>query len=342
MAQKFDSLDQFDAPLRFRPGDWALDWYVANRRAVSAYVNHSSPPDAIQPLADMLGAKFAASNARELWIPMGVGRSADHELTRNACIQALQQAPELFEKFDVYLYQEVPYLAEFPDHAQRILREIQDAGGALTPECFDARDVIAQKFRLVSIFGSQFKSSHMSAKVAAAAHASAAGTDLKFAELSFRMTALPRAPMADALYSGRVQIDATVRRLKRWYPRSCKATRVRIACPTGVGRWRDDMQQLLQAFPAATFEIHLPADGMDETRAFQSDRITVHPVPGGRSGWLACVAGLLRSPHLPLIVVTGFRFAKLAPLVKAGLFPARLLPVSSIDSLVNALREVRS
>lgn len=342
LGGRMDVLGAFDAPLRYYDGEWTLDWFLANRSAMATYVNHSAPPEAVDRMAQQLAERFAASDAQELWIPMGIGISADHETTRNACLAALQSNPDLFARFDVYLYQDTPYVIDYPDHAARIVAALGQAGARLEPTCADIGGALPDKLRLLAIFGSQFKPSYMDPKTVAAAQQSGASSGMEQGEIRYRLRSLPKGPLQAALYSGRPKVEAIVRKLQRWYPRNRAARRIRILIPTGVGCWQDDMGFLLEAFPCAVFEVHLAAGAKGEAGRLDSPRLDVRIVGSSARDWAKRIARVLVSSPRPLIVVTGNKLWQAAPLVRIGLFPFRPLAVSTIDHLVAALRSLRN
>jgi LmbE family N-acetylglucosaminyl deacetylase len=330
-------LDQHDAPLRYQPGNWALDWYKKNRRSIAAFVNHSSTESEVESLVESLTPVFLAADAQEIWIPLGVGTSADHEMTRNACLRALMRLPDLSQRVEIYFYQDVPYAVMFPLHTAQIVDAIGSSGGMVERVCDDVGEAMPDKLRLLAIFGSQFKPSYMDPKVVAAAH-QAISSDSGYGELRFRIKKLPERADQISFYSGRDHLRTLLGRLEKWYPRHRSAKRIRILCPMGVGRWNDDMKLLLEAFPEAILEVHITGDAIDEPKRFVSPRIEIRPVDGLRSAWILRVLRVMFSRPRPLIVLTSAKLRKLAPLVKASCFIADPLPATTIDHLVQALR----
>lgn len=338
LGGQLDVLGTLDAPLRYSGGDWSENWFLAHRRAVSAFTNHSPSPHAIDLLADLLAARFSASDAQELWIPMGIGFNADHEATRNACLAALQRTPSLFERLDVYLYQDTPYVIEFSEHEPRIATSLREAGAVLEPTYSDIGIDLPAKLRLLSVFGSQFKPGFMDPLVVASARHAGKRVDMDFAEARYRLAALPTRPTEAELYSGRPNVEAIARQLRRWYPRRCNARRIRILSPIGVGCWQQDMGHLLDAFPEAVLEVHLSDSAAGEAERLVSARLDVRPVASSARGWLRRISRVLISRPWPMIVVTGNNLWKAAPLVRFALFLWRPLVVTSVDHLVAALR----
>lgn len=329
-------LDLHDAPLRYQPGKWTRAWYVRHRRSISAFINRSPRDTEIESLTARLITEFAAADAAEIWIPLGVGTSTDHETTRNACLRALMQSPGLGGKVRLFLYQDVPYARQFPWHTAQIVEALTAAGGTLGPVRDDIGDAMSAKLRLLEIFGSQFKPSYMEPRVIATAHQAAGSADRQ-AEIRYEIKKLPAQLDPFTLYSGREPIRALLARLQRWYPRHRTARRIRILCPMGIGRWEEDMTALLAAFPQATFEVHLTADATAETARFESPRIEVRPVPGLKLAWVLRLLRILVSRPRPLIVVTSAKLRGIAPFVRVGFFMANPLPATTIDHLIQAL-----
>lgn len=330
-------LDQHDGPLRYQPGNWTLDWYGKNRRSIAAFVNHSSTEPEVDALVESLIPVFSSTDALEIWIPLGIGTSADHEMTRNACLRALMRMPDLSRRVELFFYQDVPYVIQYPQHAAQIVDEIVASGGMVERICDDVGEAMPDKLRLLSVFGSQFKPSYMDPKVVASAD-KAISSDSGYGEVRFRIQKLPERVDQINFYSGREHIRALLVRLGKWYPRHRSAKRIRILCPMGVGRWKDDMTSLLEAFPEAILEVHVTGDAIDELDRFVSPRIEIRPVKGLRLAWILRILQVMFSRPDPLIVLTSAKLRKLAPLVKASCFFADPLPATTIDHLAQALR----
>ena len=334
-------LDGYDAPLRYQPDDWSLDWYLKNRRGISAFVNHSPTDEEIQRCADSIARLLAKTEAREIWIPLGVGTSADHETTRDACLRALVQTATPSEAGNVFLYQDVPYAKKFPHHTGQILSALVSNGAAVERITGNVTDVMAEKLRLVSIFASQFKMHYMVPKVEATArmHGLSGGG---FGELLVKLDKLPERIESFDLYSGRDAVRKIVGHLRRWLKRNRSSKRITILCPMGVGRWKEDVSSLLQEFPDTTFDFHLTGDAVDEAKRLTSPRIRIHPVNGLEWSWIRRILHVLCFWPAPLIVVTGNRFQRFTNFVRTVCIFSDPLPVTTIDHLVQALRIERT
>ncbi|MGB3797804.1 MAG: PIG-L family deacetylase [Alteraurantiacibacter sp.] len=336
------TMGELDAALRFEPGNWSVDWFKANKKSITAYINHSSPTGHVEQLAQTLADIFRQSDATELYFNIGIGRAADHEATRNACLLALQENPDLFAKFKVFLYQDVPYQVEFPDHAARLVETLNAAGCTLEAVTQDIESAMPHKLRMVSAFGSQFKANHMGPRVVATALQTAQGTSHDHAETYYRLNSLPANRLDEQLYSASDHIENLAKRLPKWLRAARKASLIQIISPVGIGHWERDMAVLLNAFPNADFRVYLPPAAIAETARLTSDRISVESVSGGGSAWGKLLIRQALGGRGPIVMTTSFKLAKLAPLAQTTLFFAKVLPVGSVDNLVSALSRMQS
>ena len=142
------------------------------------------------------------------------------------------------------------------------------------------------------------------------------------------------------LYSGRDEVKRLAARLGVWARRHRGARRITLLCPMGVGRWKEFMESLLERFPDARIDIHLTADGMDETRRFQSPRIRIHPVEPRGAAWLRRILRVMLSTPRPLVVFTGWKFSGVADFIRAAGLPFDAVPAVSVGHLVLAITHV--
>jgi LmbE family N-acetylglucosaminyl deacetylase len=329
-------LDGLDAPLRYQPGDWTLEWYLKNRRGISAFINHSAAGREVEACAASIERQLLETNAREIWIPMGIGTSADHETTRDASLHALMRLADAGREFEVFLYQDVPYAMNFPLHAGQILSSLASGGASLERLASEITDVMPEKLRLISIFASQFKMSYMRPKVEATARLTG-GSGGRMCELLVRVERLPRRIDGFELYSGRSDVLGIRGRLSGWRRRHRMARRMAILCPMGVGRWKENMEVLLRCFPDTTFDVHMTADACDETNRFVSPRIRIRPVRGLARAWIFRLLRVLLWPSCPLIIFTGTRHRNMIPLMRAMFAISNPIPATTMDHLVQAL-----
>ncbi len=328
------AMDCHDAPLRYQPGNWTPDWFRKNRRSIAAFINQAPVADEVKRWAEEIGRLIRETAADEVWFPMGVGTSTDHETTRNSCLLALM---EMRNGTEVCLYQDVPYAMNFPWHTGQILDALKDAGADLQTERVDVTSDMPEKLRLISIFASQFKMSYMGHRVENTARLAAAGSG-GFGEFIVRANRLPASVDLFELYSGRDHVRKLSRSLETWAKRHRKARRITLLCPMGVGRWKDLMGSLLDIFPDSGFDIYLTADGVDETSRFASPRIRIHPVRPSPKAWLCTILRVLIRIPRPLVVLTGWKIKKAAPLIGLLRFPFDAIPAISIGHLVSALQ----
>lgn len=330
-------LDKSDAPLRFQPGNWTREWYRRNRRSINAFLAHCSTTTEIESWAAAIEGVLAASDAAEIWLPLGVGGHADHELTRNACLRALTRLPGLEQRTALYFYQDVPYANQFPSHTDQIVRAIEAAGGIVEQQYDDITRALGGKLRLNAIFGSQFKLNYMAPKIEMAARSvGTAGSGC--GELRFRVRRLPGPIDQMAVYSGRKSVTNLVARLAGWYPRHRNTRRIRILSPIGVGRWDEDMAVLLEAFPRAAFEVHISASSLGETARLVSPRIEICTVDGRGLAWAARLLRIAVSRPWPLIVLVGEQRQRAATIIRAACILADPLPATTMNHLVHAMR----
>jgi LmbE family N-acetylglucosaminyl deacetylase len=314
-----------EGPLRYRPGRWSVEWFRRHRASVSAFISRTSGPAELAEWTDALALALAAHPADEIWAPLGIAPHTDHELARNAFLALLEQDPELPRRVPVRLYQEVPYAARYPHVTARVLAELAAEGASLEPEPVPIADAFADKLRLVSLFGSQFKLASMQPDLESAARA-AAGAGGGMAEMLYRVAAAPAHPDDLALSVVAPEVKALAGALGPWLARHRDARRVRIFLRPPAGRWADDARALLAALPGARLEVRAAGEALPEIEELRSPRVTVGPIADGARAWaLAMLRADLRGPAPTLIVTFADR-------VREGSLLARLLPLS--DTLV--------
>lgn len=333
-------LDECDAPIRYRPGNWSLGFYHRHGRSVGAFIRHCSSDEEIEAWTTAVCGILAATDAQEIWFPMGVGDHADHELARNACLRALSRNSGIEQRAKLFFYQDVPYANQFPEHTGQILEAISTAGGVLEWQREDISAALEGKLRMNAIYASQFKLSYMAPKIEEAAR-SASPTGEGCCELLFKVKSLPGPIEPLALYSTRDAVQCLADRLGSWYSRHRLAERIRILSPVGAGRWADDMSFLLKAFPKATFELHISDTTVGETAYLASPRIEIRTVTGRSGAWLKRLLLIAVGRPFPLIVLTGANRQGSARLIRAAFSLADPLPAINTNYLVQALRLVQ-
>jgi LmbE family N-acetylglucosaminyl deacetylase len=340
LGGRFTTLDEPDAPLRYQPGECTFDWYRDHQALVDAFVDHYSSDQEIESWAASIERLLATTDAQEIWLPLGVGGQADHELTRNACLRALGRLRGVEDRIALFFYQDVPYSVRFPAHTEQILDAFTAAGGTLRRQAEDIAEVLGDKVRLMSIYESQFRLSEMAAEVVAAARrASPSGEG--FCELRFKVTALPGPIDPLSAYSGRGAVENLVMRLDAWYRRHRSALRIRVISLVPIGRWAEDLSFLLEAFPDAVLEVHICEAGASELGRLMSPRIEVRTVAGRARAWLGIFLNIAVTRPSPLVLLTGKRRKAAAWIAKALCFTSDPLSAANMNNLVLALRVVR-
>jgi LmbE family N-acetylglucosaminyl deacetylase len=336
LGGRHESLSLYDAPLRYQPGDWNIDWFKRNRRSIAAFINLPPSEDGVKSAAELLTGLFMNTDAAGIWIPMGVGTSTDHQTTRNSCLMALAAAADKRNVPPVTIYQDVPYAMDFPWHTDRIVTALEAAGASPRPLKIDVTPLMPHKLRLVSVFASQFKMSHMGPRVEKTARL-AAPRGAGYGEMVIEMNRMPGFIDCDDLNSGHEHILATSNRLARWGGHKRRTRRVTIICPLGVGLWREFITTLLANFPHAEIDIHLSSDAADETSRFASPRVHIHEVMPDGIAWLRRILQLVRAGTRPVVVLTGWRYHRWARFINSIRLPFIPLAAVSAAHLVIAL-----
>jgi LmbE family N-acetylglucosaminyl deacetylase len=334
------ALDLPEAPLRCRPGNWTRAWYQRHHKQVDATIMHAPLESEVESWASVIEPLLAGADADEVWLPMGVGAHTDHELSRNAWLSALGRPNGVEPRMSVKLYQDVPYSVEFPSHTEAILTALRDAGGTLEPRGYDISDALEDKLRLVSIYGSQFKLNRVARGVEEAAKRASPDGAGRY-ELCYELKTPPRSPDPFAMYSGHGRIRQLLPTLAAWHREHAGAARIRVVSIEPIPHW-EVLGLLLDAFRAAAIDLHVPAVYAADGPPKLSSRIELHPVEGGRPGWLARLARLALARPTPTIFMPGHGWERLVPLALAALYPSRPLHCVRMNDLAMALRIVTS
>lgn len=276
LAGKHLALTCREAPLRYSSSAWSVDWYRRHRKSVSAFIGHCSSEAELRDWQRSIHDALEAARPEELWLPLGVGTHTDHELTRNACLAILASDPPFLRETAIRFYQDVPYAAQFPGHTEALVRCLEQAGAALKPEPVDIGGVFAEKLRLVSIFGSQFKLEALRPGIEACAEAVFGGR--RKGELLFKMERAPGRIEPLRLYAHASAIDQLVAEYRPWFERHRKTRKIRFLMACAAGRWAEDIKLLRTLFPEAHLEFHLTRDGLGEAEDHPADGVTIFPV----------------------------------------------------------------
>lgn len=335
------TLGESEAPLRYQSGSWSLDWYRRHQKSVAAFTLHASSEKEVAAWATAIECVLATTDAQEIWLPLGIGYHTDHELTRSACLRALNRLHGLEQRKEVYFYEDVPYALRLPDHTKNVLDSIAAAGGVLERQHEDIGPALDGKLRLNSVFGSQFKLNYMADTIRESAKRASLSGD-GCCELLFRVKATPGPIDELAAYSGKDEVESLIVQLRSWYSRHKSAKRIRILSPVAVGRWADDLSFLLEAFPNATIEVYVSKNYVAETDRLTSSRLEIRTVDNTPAAWMRQVIRLLFSwPH-PLVFLTGEKKGKrTARFVKTICLLADPLITLRMNHLVLALRALK-
>ena len=230
----------------------------------------------------------------------------------------------------------MPYAVDFPAHASAIVAGLTEAGARLTPRLEEIGDALADKLRLVSVFGSQFKPSHMEPRVREAARrASPNGTGAY--ELLYRLERAPRGVDRWALYSGRDRVERRAGPIRAWHVRNRDTRRLRVLSAVPIPRWEDDLRALGIAFPEAVLEVHVRDEHRGGGDAPDPGRVHLRPVTGGRPGWLARLVRVALERPVPTLVLTGAGLDRWTPLARAALARSDVTTAPSLNDVVAAL-----
>ena len=183
-------LDLPDAPLRYRGGNWSLDWFKKHRDSIMAFGVRTASPSELDQWTDAIGAAIATYRADELWMPLGVGHHTDHHLTRDACLRIITRSPDLVDRCVLKFYEDAPYAAFAPNDTPRLLSVLARAGASIEEQREDITSSLAAKLHLLSIFGSQFKMDFMRPRIEKCARL-VGGQGCAYGERFFRVISPP-------------------------------------------------------------------------------------------------------------------------------------------------------
>jgi len=329
-----------EATLRYRDADWTLEWYRRHRYSVAAFIGHRSGDAELRRWTDAVRTALRDLRADEVWMPIGAGAHTDHELARNACLGALLEEPALAAGRKVLLYQEVPYGAHDPEYTPRLVRALELAGARLVPAPSAIDASFDVKLRLLTVFGSQFKLEALRPAIESCARLASGGAGRS--ELLWRLEKLPGTLDPLALYVDADLIEQAARRLSRWRLRHGGAPRMRLLLLVPPGRWPEDLEFLLGAFPDTAFDVYATEASEVEVAEHPSPRVRLRRVASGPRAWALLSLRLAVSPPVPTVFLAGPKRLALARWL------SRLWPMSdpvvlpSLGHLVTALRRAGS
>jgi LmbE family N-acetylglucosaminyl deacetylase len=330
------ALGQSDAPLRYQPGNWSLDWFRRHRGSVFAFVAHHSNEGELRTWTQAIRDALIDLRPDEVWIPLG-SRHTDHELARNACLTALVEEPSLVDHAAIGLYEEVPHCVWFPGYATSVLAALTRLGACLRLEAMPIATVVADKLHLLSLYGSQFTVSAVRADIEASARM--AGGERGPAERLWRLQRLPSAVEPLSMSADEAVVRAAPR-LAAWVGRHRQAPRMRILLVYPAGRWKDDMEFLFNVFPAARFDVYTSVAAAAEIDGFASPRIGVHPVRSNWWSWTRLAVSMPMMRPMPTLVLAGERRLRESRLVATFWPMSDTVVLPTMDFLVRSLRRL--
>lgn len=329
-------LDFHDCPLRMHPQRWSAEWYQQHRRAVAAYINHSPSEQDRRLWTAGIKEVIEEEGAEEIWFPLGIGTSTDHQLAREASLNALSELDVLGRGIKVVAYEDVPYSSKYPQHGAAIVKALENQGASLSKIVHDVSEVFADKLRLISVFGSQFKPEYMDPRVRASAALASCG-DGYLGEVHYEVSCIPSRFRFEEMWFGSDRVERLSKRLSLWYPRNRSARRIRILCPIGVGFWLQEMGYLLEKFPDSLIEVYLTEDALAESKSLVSEQLKVIPVRGMAVGWIKRLLVCAITPRVPTITLTSYRLELPEFTLEFARLIANWILVANMDQLVRAL-----
>jgi LmbE family N-acetylglucosaminyl deacetylase len=329
------ALNQPEATLRYRTGNWTLEWYRRNKLSIAAFTAHHSTIAELRDWTQAIRTVLRENPAEEIWFPLG-STHTDHQLTRDAFLTLMLEEPALFEGRDVRCYQDVPYAARFPTFTPTVLDALSRAGAVLVTETVPIARAFDSKLRLISLFASQFKLAAIRSDVERSARLASADGGL--AERFWKVEKFPQILEPPFVRADGIGILGASERLAPWLDRHRNAERIRLLLLVPAGRWADDMNFLLDFFSDTRFAAYVACSA--EVEQFISPRIEVHEVGGGKKAWLLLALRLMLMRPMPTIFLAGERRLQEARWLSV-LWPASdALVMATMDHFVSALRQL--
>jgi LmbE family N-acetylglucosaminyl deacetylase len=325
-----------ESNLRYRDGDWNVDWYRRHEYSVRSSIGRCYPEAVFREWTEAVAGVLRRSDDEEIWIPLGVGTHSDHQMARDACLAAVVADPSLIADRAVRLYEEVPYALYDPSYPSALASALNLCGAVLERQTSRIDEVIDHKLRLVSIYASQFKLDYMGPRVVECARHSSGGNGL--AEVMWSLRKPPAMLNRSSLYYDRDAVEGLAARVKNWARRFRDTRRLRVLLLLPSGRWAEDVADLLDAFPLAAIEVYTTPAGLAEVEAVASPRVTAHAVGSGAAAWAVLAAKLAISRPAPTLFLAGRKRFRAASAM-ARLWPlSRPIVASSVDHILLALR----
>lgn len=336
LGGKHIALGYQEASLRYNDANWSLDYFRQHRIAVAAFNNRHSTDTELANWKEGIKKVLRDTEADEIWMPLGIGTHTDHELARNACLSVLIEAPDLAKNCTIRLFQDVPYDSNFHAHTTAVFEELKRSGAFLVPEPQPIESVFEQKMKLLAIYASQFKVSFIQKEVEAS---SRLDTDsFEKVEHFWRLDKRPTTLNTFSLYIDKKVVEQVASKLSSWERHRQSVKRIRLLMVMPAGRWAEDIQFLMAAFPSASFDIYVSPPAGVEVAQFQSPRIHMYSITG-KKGWLWLALRLALSfPTLTAFIAAPDRLREANLLAKLW-FLSNTVVVATMDHFVLALRQ---
>jgi LmbE family N-acetylglucosaminyl deacetylase len=317
-----------EATLRYEDSDWDLSFFNAHEVPIAISNNRPAAPSALKEWTQYLRDFVSKRRFAEIWIPLGAGNHADHDLARNAALQAIA-----FERPDavVRIYEDVPYGAQFQEHRDRLLRILSEAGARLKSWWPDVSENFRYKLSLLEIFASQFKVASILPGVERSAGVAPAAAPV---ERLWTVEELPGQLPVDKMWVGAPDIAQARPTLRDFISGSGAARRVAILAIGAAGRWAEDFGELRKTFPKARFIVYAGPKVCAEFLPLKDARIEVHCLDGSAIAWVKAALREVSGTHRIIIASDAMTKAK----ALMWLWPTgRKMAVAEMDHLIQGL-----
>ena len=321
-----------EATLRYHDGDWDLGFYNAHKVPIAISNNRRAGAATLAAWAEKLDEFLDGRSFDEIWLPLGAGTHSDHDLARNAALEVLQKRRM---HSVIRLYEDVPYGAQFEEHADRILRMLTESGAKLSEWFQEVTDVFPKKLDLLTIFASQFKVTSIQSDVERSAER--VNTDgRKFARL-WTVDALPQELPKDAIWIGAPQVAEVSAHVSMVPAKSYWKKRLAIFAISASGRWSEDFDLLAGLYPKAKIVVYAGPKVCAEFMSKPDPRVELHCLDGSAGSWIR--AALREAVTTQRIVIAGDAAGKAKLLTKVWLIGRKVM-VSEMDHLAQALEQM--
>ena len=294
-----------EATMRYEDSDWSLQFFKDHRTCVAINNDRRADAQYLATWTSKVAEIFANSDAEEIWFPLGAGTHSDHDLTRNACLSALMQMPEIMAQKKIYMYKDVPYGINRADHTERLVRDLTAKGAVIQEVVSDVTDSLSRKLELLSVFASQFKVAFIKPGVLRSATAGA--PEGRYVEHMWRLEKCPTVLETEKLFllsPEATQLKSTV---KEWCNDGASVSRVRVLALGASGNWVKDETLLKNKFPNAKITVFATSATQSEIALRKSDDVDLVHVERGAKAWAALALKLAMSPPARTLFIAGDR-----------------------------------